>query len=150
MLDEPDESLLAIVAREDKAIAAAQEIRGQAVAEITRRHREHAEAQLTRDGKSFGTTRYAIPGNEAYFLKGEITRKVSWDSGKLLGIALSMPEADAKATFKFDMSVPEAKYAQATGNFRAALEAARTETLGEFRLSLASTKPTTTTTENAA
>ena len=45
-------------------------------------------------------------------------------------------EAEARRTFKFDVSVPERAFSAATGNFRAALEDARTTTLGDFKLTL--------------
>lgn len=95
-------------------------------AELAKRHGAAVAAKLSDAGKVHGSTTYAIPGVDGAVLKGEVKRTVTWDQTALLGLCFSMPEAEARKVFKLEISVPEKAFADSTGNFRAALEAART------------------------
>lgn len=103
---------------------------GEAVAalrgELESRYAGDLNFALAKSGKEHGkaVTDMNTPG---YQVEGEKKRTITWDSGKLLGLALSMPADDAKAKLKITVTCPDRTYKDATGEFRAKLEAARTE-----------------------
>lgn len=72
-----------------------------------------------------GTKKYC-PTNAPFNVKAEAKKEVTWDSDRLLTLALSMPREQAANVFDFDVSIKERTYAKLTGATRAAAEAART------------------------
>ncbi len=128
------DGLLALQRRARAEAQAIKLVNEKIAAEIERRFGAAMAAKMDAADKSSGTLADEIaPGVEAV---SEITKKVSWDSDALLNLAMGMPQALAKATFKFDPSISEAKFNAATGVFRTALEKARTVKYGTMKVSL--------------
>lgn len=103
--------------------------------ELSRRFGAGLLASLDEQGKTHGTVRNSVPGSPLVAV-GVRSSKVTWDSAKLLDLAFSMPRGEANKVFKIEVSTTEAAYNAATGNFRAALEGARTTKLGDIKVTL--------------
>lgn len=76
--------------------------------EISNRLAPSVLAALDQQGKTTGTVNLDIQGGLK--AKGVVDKKVEWDSEKLLALAVTMPIDQAKAVFKFAVSVPEKNY----------------------------------------
>lgn len=85
---------------------------------------------LAKAGKGHGavTVDMNTPG---YQVEGEKKRTVEWNGESLLRLALSMPADEARAKLKIVVTCPDRTYKNATGQFRADLEAARTERVAD-------------------
>jgi hypothetical protein len=130
----PDRQVAAAIAHASGAVAWYQERRTLLLAELVRRHGATVAKAIADRGKEHGSASVVLPDLPGVKLVGEVKRTVAWDQGKLLGLAFSMPQDEARKVFKLEISVPEAAFNEASGNFRAALEDARTTKLGALTL----------------
>jgi DNA repair ATPase RecN len=108
-----------------------QEIEG----ELTRRFGNDFKNALTAQTKLSGEMAWIeAEGNSEIALKGAISKKVEWDSDRLLAVASTMSWDAARTIFKFKAEIPEAIYkglAVADEKLREQINAARTVTYGE-------------------
>lgn len=95
--------------------------------EIDGRLMASVKAQLEQLGKTTGTVNMPLQGGIT--AKGVVDKKVEWDSDKLFALAITMPVDQARAIFKFAVSVPEKNYEGikvANPDLGKAIDAART------------------------
>ena len=71
----------------------------------------------------------------------DVTKKVEWDSEKLVGIFDEMDEQTAKHYAKVTLAVAEAKYTSAPPDIRTKLDAARTVKAGTPKYTIKRTEP---------
>lgn len=72
-------------------------------------------------------------------LKASISKKVEWDTKKLMAVAADMPWDKAQQLFKFELSVPEAIFNALTDEaLKQQITDARTVKYGELRVTFAS------------
>jgi hypothetical protein len=126
VLVEQDEQLL-VLANAKAALASIQ-------AELVSRYKVSFSTALAAN-KPDGSGTYKAP-IEGVRVTGVADKKVSWDSDLLLPIAMSLPLAEAKAWFKFELSVSEKNWAAMPTELRARVEKARTVKVSDPKFSL--------------
>ena len=105
--------------------------------EINERFADTIKAALAAQGKDSGTVTQVLDGG--FEIKGEVGKKVDWDSDKLLATAMTIPFDQAKQIFKFAVSVPEKIYnglKAANPALGAAVDGARTTTFSAPKVTL--------------
>lgn len=107
--------------------------------EIGTRTAEAVKAIVAASGKTHGVINAPLLMCNSLTAKVDISKKVDWDTGKLMAIAQTLPWDRVKAIFKIDFSVSETIYkgleAAAPELFKQ-IEAARTVKYGEPKLTL--------------
>lgn len=103
--------------------------------ELIRRFGDALDVNLSANGKGHGTTRLATELSD-YGITAVKEQRVTWNGDKLMTLALSMPKADADATFRFKLEVPEKVYSAASGDTLRAMTAARTTKIGEWKVAI--------------
>lgn len=105
--------------------------------EVRSRLGSSVKAAYDQQGKDHGTVR--LPLQDGLTLKADVTKTVKYDGAQLLALAQTMPWADACRIFKIDVGLTETTYkgiAAVNPDLKAKIDVARTEKLGEPKLTL--------------
>lgn len=106
-------------------------------AELERRYGAALAAEYNAQKKQSGTVRLELP--EDFEAVADASKKVEWDSGKLMAVASTMSWDQASKLFKIDFSVPEKIYsglAAANPELAKAIDAARAVKYGKPKITL--------------
>jgi hypothetical protein len=106
-------------------------------AELERRLGASAKAAYDQAGKEHGTL--SLPLQGGLMAKLDVTKKVEWDSEKLLKLAQTMPWERVTAMFKIVFAVSETTYkgiAVLDGDLKAKIDDARTVKFGQPKIVL--------------
>jgi hypothetical protein len=103
-------------------------------AEIRRRYEAQIRAIFEREGKQSGTV--TLQSEEGIPIKGEVGKRVKWDSDKLMALARDMEWDAVQRTFDIKFSIPEKTYKALDPEFRAKVDAARATTYGDLSISV--------------
>lgn len=106
-------------------------------AEVNARLGKSGVNDLAAQAKTHGTVTLEL--QDRMRAKVVVDRKVKWDGAKLLAVAQTMPWDRAMSIFKLDVSMSETAYkgvAMMDAELKAKIDAARTETIGEPKVTL--------------
>jgi hypothetical protein len=106
-------------------------------AELNDRFAKSVVKSLADQDKQSGTVN--LPLQDGMTVKGVVSKKVDWDSVRLLSIAQSMPWEKVAKLFKIEFSVPEKVYegiSVADEDLKKRLDAARTVTYPAPKITL--------------
>lgn len=107
--------------------------------ELNRRLGEQIKAAFDAADKSHGDVTIALA--DGFSVKANISKRVSWDSDKLMSIARDLPWERVNAIFKVGFSITETNYkglAAGSPELVDRVNAARTEVFGEPKITLKS------------
>lgn len=103
---------------------------------IAEKYTETAKLAFEKANKTDGKVAVDLPGGLK--LSASVSKRVDWDSDKLLAVAKNMPWADVQHYFKFDLGVSENIYKSLppSSEFKAKLDDARAVKLGDMKITL--------------